>query len=538
MTEVVLAPLPPRRRTRTSPGPCVEVAQRRRHADPAGRRRARRARHGGAAARRGGARSGRSSTLRLIFRPEWTGDRERRRRRAGARPERRPGLPRERGVHVQPARAAPSADRRRPARRRPGRDGRRRRSPGGLQRRDDELRARADARPARRGHRLGLRRRRLLDARVRRHAAQPAVRPRRRAAGLDLAPAHVLRRLRARAGCRDLAERRRRRRDAARAHLQGRAPLDRDRDADRARRRGRLHRDAARSSPGTYPVAFPPAPLDPDRARARRAGRGPVAARRSTRPTTSAGSRRRAQEFSVNTTLGFAAALAPHARRARARQADDRGRRVADAPGARDSRRSRRRRASQVAPIAVRDAAGRPASRVALERDDARRRVSSTAASTSSASAPRTSSARSSSSTPAVPRHPRGAGAEEEAEAAPRLTSAGVPVASILSEITDLLTTVVGDYGLYAVFLLMLVDAVLPGGERAGDGVRRRGRFGRVRRPGDRALRHDARAGLRGVPRGRARGHDRLHCSARSAAGGSASTAAGRSSSATGAGCT
>jgi membrane protein DedA with SNARE-associated domain len=37
-----------------------------------------------------------------------------------------------------------------------------------------------------------------------------------------------------------------------------------------------------------------------------------------------------------------------------------------------------------------------------------------------------------------------------------------VPVASILSEITDLLTTVVGDYGLYAVFALMLVDAVFP----------------------------------------------------------------------------
>jgi membrane protein DedA with SNARE-associated domain len=37
-----------------------------------------------------------------------------------------------------------------------------------------------------------------------------------------------------------------------------------------------------------------------------------------------------------------------------------------------------------------------------------------------------------------------------------------VPVASILSEITDLLTTVVGDYGLYAVFMLMFVDAVLP----------------------------------------------------------------------------
>jgi membrane protein DedA with SNARE-associated domain len=37
-----------------------------------------------------------------------------------------------------------------------------------------------------------------------------------------------------------------------------------------------------------------------------------------------------------------------------------------------------------------------------------------------------------------------------------------VLVASILSGITDSLTSVVGDYGLYAVFLLMAVDAVLP----------------------------------------------------------------------------
>jgi membrane protein DedA with SNARE-associated domain len=37
-----------------------------------------------------------------------------------------------------------------------------------------------------------------------------------------------------------------------------------------------------------------------------------------------------------------------------------------------------------------------------------------------------------------------------------------VPVASILSEVTDLLTTVVGDYGLYAVFILMMIDAVFP----------------------------------------------------------------------------
>ena len=37
-----------------------------------------------------------------------------------------------------------------------------------------------------------------------------------------------------------------------------------------------------------------------------------------------------------------------------------------------------------------------------------------------------------------------------------------LPVASILSAITDAITSVVGDYGLYAVFLLMLIDAVLP----------------------------------------------------------------------------
>jgi membrane protein DedA with SNARE-associated domain len=35
-------------------------------------------------------------------------------------------------------------------------------------------------------------------------------------------------------------------------------------------------------------------------------------------------------------------------------------------------------------------------------------------------------------------------------------------VASILSEITDVITSAIGDYGLYAVFLLMFVDAVLP----------------------------------------------------------------------------
>jgi membrane protein DedA with SNARE-associated domain len=37
-----------------------------------------------------------------------------------------------------------------------------------------------------------------------------------------------------------------------------------------------------------------------------------------------------------------------------------------------------------------------------------------------------------------------------------------VPTASILSGITDALTTLIGDHGIYAVFLLMLIDAVFP----------------------------------------------------------------------------
>ena len=44
---------------------------------------------------------------------------------------------------------------------------------------------------------------------------------------------------------------------------------------------------------------------------------------------------------------------------------------------------------------------------------------------------------------------------------------ASTPVASILSGLTDLLTTLIGNQGLYAVFLLMLVDAVLPAASEA-----------------------------------------------------------------------
>jgi membrane protein DedA with SNARE-associated domain len=37
-----------------------------------------------------------------------------------------------------------------------------------------------------------------------------------------------------------------------------------------------------------------------------------------------------------------------------------------------------------------------------------------------------------------------------------------VPLASIISSVTEALTSLIGDHGLYAVFILMVVDAVLP----------------------------------------------------------------------------
>ena len=117
--------------------------------------------------------------------------------------------------------------------------------------------------------------------------------------------------------------------------------------------------------------------------------------------------------------------------------------------------------------------------------------------------APRTSSARSSSSSKPLSSSPMRADPEEAEEAAEdrrAVGSAGArrlhAVGSILSELTDLLTTLIGDYGLYAVFALMLIDAVLPAASEAGDGLRRRSRGRRLRRAGRRPLRRDARPGL------------------------------------------
>ena len=112
-----------------------------------------------------------------------------------------------------------------------------------------------------------------------------------------------------------------------------------------------------------------------------------------------------------------------------------------------------------------------------------------------------------------------------------------VPVASILSGITDSLTTFIGDYGLYAVFVLMLVDAVFPAaselvmvyagavasGAFAGQDVVLFGYEFSSGAPAYIAMARPARSGTR---------------SARCSAGGSACAAAGRSSSATAAGCT
>jgi hypothetical protein len=82
-------------------------------------------------------------------------------------------------------------------------------------------------------------------------------------------------------------------------------------------------------------------------------------------------------------------------------------------------------------------------------------------------------------------------------------------VASILSEITNAITSVIGDYGLYAVFLLMLVDAVLPAASEVV--MVYAGRSPPARQP-DVVLSDDDRTALWRISRWRRRDHrgDRL----------------------------
>ena len=102
----------------------------------------------------------------------------------------------------------------------------------------------------------------------------------------------------------------------------------------------------------------------------------------------------------------------------------------------------------------------------------------------------------------------------------------------------ELADELVGDYGLYAVFLLMLIDAVFPAASEIvmvyGGAIASGAIAGAV---GD-AVRLHVRAGLPGLPRDRARRHGRLPRSAPCSAGRSGVAAGGRISSGTAAGCT
>ena len=209
--------------------------------------------------------------------------------------------------------------------------------------------------------------------------------------------------------------------------------------------------------PGTYPVAFPPAPADPTVAPAapRRAaggststatddlGRTSTTSRRS--PSTTRSGSRGSRAARSSCASAASRRSRPGVTLTRAGTGDGDRRDEVRRPGGDD------RRAPPPGRTLLRQLARHhPRRQVPRLRRHVRRPL------------PRHERARRGRARLAgVPRHPRGAGAEEEAEAAAANLCA-VPVASILSEITDLLTTVVGDYGLYAVFLLMLIDAVFP----------------------------------------------------------------------------
>ena len=348
MTEVVLNPLPPATPNTDRGARCSRCGAAAARRFPQGGA-VLGTRHGGGQRLAEEAPVGTSIALRLIFRPE-DGDRAGDRRWPGARPRGRPGLPRER------ERSLPASSRRGIRRTGVGQlaDGRRarrrRRSPVRLQRRDDELRARADARPARGGHGVGLRRRRVVHARLRRHALNRPSDP--TEPGLDLAPADVLRRLRAGRAAGDLAERGRGGRDPAPAHLQARPAVERDRDRPRP---------TGRSPSPRQPEA---AGHVPGRLRLRRSTRSHLRSpprrrgwRRpwSTPPTTSAGSRRRCRS-SRSTTPSARAAISRRTLVLRTGGKQSIAAGVADAAGTRP-RHGRDAAGVRIAPIAVRDAA-------------------------------------------------------------------------------------------------------------------------------------------------------------------------------------
>ena len=203
-------PVPGRDAEHRPPGSGRRAAHGRRcGADPARWRRTRRRRLGRSGRAHGGGtrRADRDDAAQPQAR--LAGHRLRDRRRPADRSRRRPDLQGGRDLHDEPARPARAAERGRPARRRQDDPGHGRRPPARVLDRDDELRARPGARPARRGDRDGARQRRLGDDGVRRHAPEPAVRA--RAPDLDRPALPVHRRLRAAGRGGRLAGRRRRR---------------------------------------------------------------------------------------------------------------------------------------------------------------------------------------------------------------------------------------------------------------------------------------------------------------------------------------
>ena len=397
-----------RRRSRGT-APCSSRAARRRSGSPRRRRSARRS-----TMRVISGRSGRGSSTRSAAARCSSGTAA----RSSAR-TRRSRLP---------ARAAQPAHGGRPARRRPHAARRHRRSPARVQRGHDELRARTDARPARRGHRLrastpAARRRSPSTGSCSTGRPTPAA-----SARLDVAPAHVLRRLLAGTRARHLAERRRRRRDAARTLLQDRAPVDVTATLTAPDGDGRVHRDlAARAGhvPGRIPAC-----LARSAAASGRACRGQLAPRGQRPPTISAATSTASQTFTVNSTLGFTKLSRRGDRRPRARAADD--------PGGGHARPRPRASPPRSRPTSRRQ--GRDDRRAArsrgplprhLERHDARRTRLRLRRPLRRA-LPRDERARlGRADDDAVPRHPGRAAAEEATRS--RVESPAVPAASILS---------------------------------------------------------------------------------------------------------
>ena len=239
-------------------------------------------------------------------------------------------------------------------------------------------------------------------------------------------------------------------------------PVERHRDSRRARRRRRLHGDRCCASPGRTPSLS--RRRRSTHCRADAAGRGPLAARRHRHR------RPRARldddpDLRVNNTLGFAKLSRRSLVVRDAWQADDLGRSDADARRARLTATVETTSGVQVATIAIRRL---PAGRfVASWRGTTRGgkflvyggmyvvrfRATNELGAVELVSA-------------GVPCHPRGAAAGQEAKTE-GLESTGAGRVDPVRRSRTSSRPSVGDYGLYAVFLLMLIDAVLPAASEA-----------------------------------------------------------------------